>query len=101
MKKRHLRLVTSPCQKTEKVGLHSRLLRFLKNGLDKIFITKDEKIYVLKTILIKIYRDYEKTTGYIDIPYFVRAEIQMSKIIRERKINYYYNRFKKLKNEQF
>jgi len=76
-------------------------LEKFKDFFECIFLTKNEKIYIIKDILIKIYRDYEESTGYIDIPYFVRAEIRISKIIQDNKVNYYYNRLKKFKNNKF
>jgi len=72
-----------------------------RNKIDNIFnilfISKNEKIYILKDILINIYRDYEITTGICDIPYFVKAEAKLSEIIKDKKINYYYNRLKRFK----
>ena len=58
----------------------------------------NEKIYILKDILIKIYRDYEITTGIIDEPYFIRAEKKIKRIIREKKVDYYYNLLKKFRS---
>lgn len=101
MKQRHLRLVVSRCKECEKDSVFTSGLEKFKDFFDCIFLTKNEKIYIIKDILIKIYRDYEQSTGNIDIPYFVRAEIRMSKIIQDKKVNYYYNRLKKFKNNKF
>ncbi len=63
-----------------------------------MLISKEEKIFIIKAGLIKLYKDYEETTGIDDIPYFVRADIKLSQIIKDRKIDYYYNRLKRLGN---
>ena len=100
MKKRHLRLV-SPREKCTKDNLFSVYLEKFINFIECISLTKNEKIYIIKDILIKLYRDYEQTTGNFDIPYFIKAEMRMSKIIQMRKVNYYYKRLKKFKNNNF
>ncbi len=101
MRKRHLRLVDSRCQKNEEIRLSAAYWGKFKDFFECILLSKNEKIYIIKDILIKLYRDYEKSTGIIDIPYFVRAEIRMSKIIRDKKVDYYYTKLKKFKNCNF
>lgn len=101
MKKRHLRLVVSHCETTNKSTLKSGILERLKDFLDGMFLSKNEKIYIIKDILIKIYRDYEITTGFVDIPYFVRAESRISQIIKDKKVDYYYNRLKRFQSNNF
>lgn len=100
MKKGYLRLVIS----NDKNDVNNQSLRYwnkLKNFVECIFLSRIEKIIIIKDSLIRIYRDYERTTGIVDIPYFVRADIRISQIIREKKINYYYNRLKKFANKDF
>ena len=101
MKKRHLRLVVSHCEKTSENSLITSNLRKIKDFWEGAFLSKNEKIYIIKDILIKIYRDYEQTTGFVDIPYFVRAESRISQIIKERKVDYYYNKLKKFQSNNF
>ena len=97
MKKGHLRLVFSKEYEGRKDS-GKRYLSKIKDHFKDILLSKNEKIIIIKGCLIKIYRDYEETTGIIDIPYFVRADIRLSQIIRDKKINYYYNRLKKFRN---
>ena len=95
---RHLRLVTSrAAEYKEKTSLFERIENVAEN-IKSAFVSENEKIYVLKDILLKIYRDYEITTGIIDEPYFIKAEKKMRRIIRERKVDYYYNLLKKFRN---
>ena len=95
---RHLRLVTSSAiAYKEETSLFKKLEKITKN-IKSAFISKNEKIYVLKDILNKIYRDYEITTGIIDEPYFIKAEKKIQRIIREHKVDYYYNLLKKFRN---
>ncbi len=101
MKKRHLRLVVSDYQKTDEIGLTSRYLERFRNFFDCIFLSKNEKLYIIKDILIKLYRDYELSTGNVDTPYFVKAEIKISQIIQDKKVDYYYNRLKKFQKSNF
>ena len=101
MIERHLRLVVSHDKKCKNSALFSGNLNKLKERLKCIFISKNEKIYILKDILIKIYRDYEITTGIIDEPYFIRAEKKIRRIIREEKVDYYYNLLKKFQNNKY
>ena len=101
MKDRHLRLVVINNFECTKNSLEFKYLRKLKDFIENIFVSKNEKIYILKDILIKLYRDYEESTGIIDEPYFVKAEKRICKMIRDNKINYYYNRLKKFKRNDF
>ena len=96
---RHLRLVVSHNVECNKKESFKKYLSTLKERFKCIFISKNEKIYILKDILIKIYRDYEITTGIIDEPYFIRAEKKIRRIIREKKVDYYYNLLKKFRND--
>lgn len=96
---RHLRLVVSHNVECNKKENFRKYLSKLKERFRCIFISKNEKIYTLKDILIKIYRDYEITTGIIDEPYFIRAEKKIRRIIREKKVDYYYNLLKKFRND--
>ncbi len=101
MKERHLRLVYSHDEEDKKTDFSVNFFEKMKDFFDCITLSKHEKIYIIKDVLIKIYRDYEKTTGIIDIPYFVRAEHRISQIIKDRKINYYYIRLKSFKHRSF
>ncbi len=92
MKRRHLRLVSSKAD-IEKTTFKEIITDYFAD----LFISKNEKIYILKDVLNNIYRDYEITTGINDIPYFVKAENKLKQIVLENKINYYYNRLKKFK----
>lgn len=95
--KRHLRLVaSSSCAiKTNKKQDFLEFGELLNRIFGNIFISRNEKIYILKDIITKLYRDYEISTGIIDEPYFIRAEKKIRRIIRENKVNYYYNLLKK------
>lgn len=99
MKKGHLRLVFSNENKCKNCS-KKRYLNKIKDCFNDIFLSKNEKIIIIKDCLIKIYRDYEETTGIIDIPYFVKADLRLSKIVKDKKINYYYNRLKKFRNTE-
>ena len=96
---RHLRLVVSRETECNKKLYWWKSFNYFKEQLNSIFISQNEKIYILKDILIKIYRDYEITTGIIDEPYFIRAEKKIRRIIREKKVDYYYNLLKKFRND--
>ena len=96
---RHLRLVVSHEVECNKKVNWCKYFSYFKERLNCIFISRNEKIYILKDILIKIYRDYEITTGIIDEPYFIRAEKKIRRIIREKKVDYYYNLLKKFRND--
>lgn len=97
MAKRHLKLVSSndcSCDKTfDFTGMMTNCIEYIKNKT----ISKREKIYVLKDALIKLYRDYEITTGISDIPYYERAELKISEIIQENKIDYYFKLLEKIR----
>lgn len=101
MIERHLRLVVSNGQESKKKSAFIKYLKNINEQLKCIFISKNEKIYILKDILTKIYRDYEISTGIIDEPYFIRAEKKLRRIIREKKVNYYYNLLKKFHNAEY
>ena len=101
MRERHLRLVSSHCDVKEKEVLFIKYLELISDFFDKIFTSKQEKIYIIKDFLIKLYQDYEISTGIDDPPYYIRAEKRIIKIIKEKKVNYYYNRFKRFKNINF
>ena len=95
---RHLRLVTSRAgAQNEKTSLFEKL-EIIVNNIKSAFVSENEKIYVLKDIINRIYRDYEITTGIIDEPYFIKAEKKLRRIIREHKVDYYYNLLKKFRN---
>lgn len=94
---RHLRLVVSrdvECNKKESLA---KCFISTKEFLQNIFISKNEKIYILKNILIDLYKDYEITTGIVDEPYFIRAEKKIRRIIREKKVDHYYKLLKKFR----
>ena len=97
MKKGHLRLVFSNEDKYENC-IKKGYLNKIKDCFNDILLSKSEKIIIIKDCLIKIYRDYEETTGIMDIPYFVKADIRLSKIVKDKKVNYYYSRLKKFRN---
>lgn len=94
---KHLRLVVSnEIKPVKKDSLFSSIIS-VSNKLKCMFISRNEKIFVLKDILTDLYRDYEITTGIIDEPYFIKAEKKIRRIIREKKVDYYYNLLRKLK----
>ncbi len=97
MRKRHLRLIFS---REENWRDYNKInyLEKIKDFFECILLSKHEKIVILKYCLIKIYRDYEQSSGIIDIPYFVKADIRMSQIVKDKKIDYYYNRLKKFRD---
>ena len=101
MKERHLRLVNSQCQAVGKPCIYIKFLECIKDFLDKFFISKQEKIYIIKDILIDLYKEYEITTGNRCTPYYVKAEKRIIKIKKERKIDHYYKLFKKYKSLDF
>ena len=101
MKKRYLRLVVShECEYKQKPFV-IRFLKKVKTKIQNIFISKREKIYFLKDVLTKIYRDYEITTGIMEEPYFIRAENKLRCIVKDNKIDYYYNLLKRHRNNIF
>ena len=98
---RHLRLVASntiECNK--KTNLKKQFIDKF-DEIKSMFISETEKIYILKDILTKLYKDYEETTGIIDEPYFIRAEKKVRRIIREKKVDHYYKLLKKFRQERF
>ncbi|MBQ3641851.1 hypothetical protein II906_08020 [bacterium] len=99
MIKRHLRIVASSekryCNKTSFI----RAWESITNRLENIFISEKEKIYTIREELIKCFRDYEITTGYMEEPYFIKAEKKLRRIIREKKVDYYYNLVKKIRSK--
>lgn len=101
MIERRLRLVVSHDVNDKKTKDFGKHFQKLKDCLNCIFVSKNEKIYILKDILTKIYRDYEITTGIIDEPYFIRAEKKLRRIIREERVDYYYNLLKKFQNRKY
>lgn len=101
MKERHLRLVASSCEKTEQKTFLIRLIETFNNFTDSILTPENEKIYTIKEVLIKLYKDYEISTGIIDPPYYIKAEKRMIRIVKEKKIDHYYNMLKKYQNIDF
>jgi hypothetical protein len=98
MNKNHLRLVVPKKEYSrEKTNIHC-IIKKIINTFFCMFTTKEEKIYILKDFLIKIYRDYEISTGYKDVPYYIKADLKLSKIIQENKVDYYYKLSKKFQN---
>ena len=101
MKKNYLHLVVSNDCKQRQNPFSVRIFKKINNKLQNIFISKREKIYILKDILTKIYRDYEITTGIREEPYFIRAENKLRCIVRDNKIDYYYDLLKNHRNNLF
>lgn len=99
MGKGHLRLVVSNGKVLEEKHFYSNWEK-LKDFIECIFVSKNEKIILIKDSLIQIYKDYEETTGIVDVPYFVRADIRMSQIIKDNKVDYYYGILKKFRNNR-
>ena len=96
MKKGHLKLVVpSKNDETENPDLKT-ILADTYDNLKCMITPKREKIYVLKDYLTKLYRDYEISTGFCEIPYYVRAELKISEIIQKNKLNYYFKMFEKI-----
>ena len=101
MKERHLRLIHPGNGLYAKSNSNIGLCEKIKDIISDFLISKNEKIYIIKDILVKIYRDYEQTTGVSDIPYFEKAEKRIDKIIKDNKVNYYYNKLKRFKKDSF
>lgn len=97
--KKHLKLVYSKGNSIQEKVPNEFILNF-KFNLGDVFVSKKEKIFILKEELLNLYRDYEISTGYREEPYFIRAEKKIKRIIRENKVNYYYNLFKKFNNKK-
>lgn len=97
--KKNLKLVYSRGASISKKEKKNYLLNF-KLNIGSIFISKKQKIFILKEELLNLYRDYEVSTGYVDEPYFIKAEKKIRRIIREDKVNYYFNLFKKINSKK-
>lgn len=95
-KKCHLRLVETQ----KKVRATEKFERTLRDICDDFFVSRREKIYVLKDIITRIYRDYEITTGINDIPYFIRAENKIKNIIAQGDVDYYYRTLKRCRRDE-
>ncbi len=94
---RHLRLVVSNETQLNQRSLNYETFNNLVFKLKSMFVSKNDKIYILKETLMNIYRDYEISTGIIDEPYFIKAEKKIRRIIRENKVDYYYSLLKKFR----
>lgn len=99
MKKKHLRLIVSKNSKNAKMVSIIGFFRKCREQFKCIITPKKQKIYILKDSLIKIYRDYEVSTGICDIPYYVRAELKISEIIQSNKIDYYFKIVEKIRKK--
>jgi Fe-S-cluster containining protein len=95
MKNNHLRLVAASYDKKKEKRVSVSYSEKIKDFFDCIFISENKKIYLIKDTLTRLYKDYEETTGIIDVPYFVKADRRISQIIKSGKINYYYKKLKK------
>lgn len=97
--KKNLKLVYSRGVSISKKKRKNYFFNFRLN-IKNFFISKEEKIFILKEELLNLYRDYELSTGYSEEPYFIRAEKKIRRIIREDKVNYYFNLFKKFNSKK-
>ena len=98
VRKKHLTLVYSNQeQDNQNENTFNKIKSFFED-LRYLFVSQNKKIESLRLILINMYRDYEITSGQADIPYFVRAENKINKILQEGKINYYYKKLRKFQN---
>lgn len=97
MIKRHLKLVVSNNSKCVKKPNFTGFVLNCSENFKCMLTSKREKIYMLKDSLIKLYRDYEISTGVCDIPYYVRAELKMSEIIQDDKVDYYFKILEKIR----
>lgn len=99
MKKDHLKLVISnnieASQSLTTIDFNSNCNQKSK----ALVISQKEKIYMLKDSLIKLYRDYEITTGICEVPYNVRAEIKISEIIHANQVDYYFEILEKIRKK--
>ena len=68
----------------------------LKDVIKYNVILRNKKLYILKGITARFYKDYEESTGIIDIPYYKKTEMMLEKIAKENKIDYYYEKLKRL-----
>lgn len=96
MKNKHLRLVAGKYDKKQEKITSINYSEIIKDFFSCIFISENKKIYLIKDILTKLYKDYEETTGIIDVPYFVKADRRISQIVKSGKVNYYYKKLKKI-----
>jgi hypothetical protein len=94
---RHLRLIVSNETQLNQRSLNYEFFYNLVFKLKSMFISKSDKIYILKETLMNIYREYEISTGIIDEPYFIKTEKKIRRIIRENKVDYYYSLLKKFR----
>ncbi len=78
-----------------------KMFRIIKDIIEDLFVSENVKIYIIKDVLIKIYKDYEITTGIKDIPYFEKAELRICKIVIDNKVDYYYRKLKRFENNKF
>lgn len=98
MKQRHLKLVYSNNEiQTTKENFLAKLQSFC-DDFRFMFISQNKKIESLRNILLNMYRDYEISSGESDIPYFIKAENKINKILQEGKINYYYKKLRKFQD---
>ncbi|MGM9994217.1 MAG: hypothetical protein ACI37R_05765 [Candidatus Avigastranaerophilus sp.] len=97
MRKKHLKLVVSNSLKSPKRLDFKGVVPLVCEHFKFILTPKREKIYVLKDSLIKLYRDYEITTGICEIPYYIRAELKISEIIQDNKVDYYFKIMQKIR----
>ncbi len=100
MRKRHLRLVAYHNVCCGRKDLFKIYLEKIKERFKSTFTSKKKKIYELNSILINIFKEYEISTGMIDLPYFLRAEEAINKIIKEKKVDYYYELFEKFRKNK-
>lgn len=96
MNKGHLKLVVPSKNDETETSDFKTILDDTYDNIKCMITPKREKIYVLKDHLIKLYRDYEFSTGFCDIPYYLRAELKISEIIQKNKLNYYFKMFEKI-----
>ena len=99
MMKRHLRIVASSKNDDSVRISFFKVWESFTDKLNNVLISEKEKIYTIREELIKCFRDYEVTTGYCEEPYFIKAEKKLRRIIREKKVDYYYNLVKKIRSK--
>lgn len=90
-----MRLVKTQKKPCAKEKLERKILEFYED----FFVSKREKVYVLKDIITRIYRDYEISTGINDIPYFIKSENKIREIVAEGSVEYYYKKLKKFRRD--
>ena len=81
--------------KSHKINCSKIFFTKIKNNIKIILSPKYKKAHLLKNLLIKLFKDYEETTGINEVPYLEKAELMMDKILKENKVDYYYDRLKK------